>query len=821
MLIATNIPSLLNGVSQQPATQRFSSQAEDQVNAYSSVVEGLGKRPCTEFIGKLLNSNITASSNFVHGINRDATERYIVVIGGTSTSNIRVYDLNGTQKTVNTPDGTTYLNTSEKARDIRCVTIGDYTFVLNKSITAAIDSTTTAARNPEALFVVENGVYHGTYTIKIGTFTYTHITGGSSAQGDCVEIAAALMTLITATPPTGVTVTREGYVLHAQSTSSADFNASVSDGLGGIGLRLIKGSVQSFTDLPTLAQNNMYVKVEGVPGAVEDDYYVKFTAKNGGFGEGTWSETIAPSVKYKFNYTTMPHVLIRLSDGTFVFKKADGVQYSSYVGTDAGWSERQVGDDVTNPLPSFVGQKINDIFLFKDRLGFLANESVIMSETAEYFQFWRTTTTQIIDSDPIDVQSGFPQVSVLRSAVPISDRLVIFSDKAQFIVQGGQVFTPTTVSMTAATRYEMTSDMSPVSTGKTVFFPILRSGNTGIREFQQSEQDPSLFDAPEVTAAVPKYIPSICRTMAFNSMESVLAVLPPYSITQTPSEMYIYKFFGSGSQRIQSSWSKFTFGAMLPIGMAFFDNWLYIVHLNATDNLLYLSRMDFSPNQRDLAEAGTEYAAYKTLLDERVDEKQCTVTYNSGTDQTTVVFPQARQYGGTFQIVSRRAYTGTAHTNYGEVFYSGVPSSNTLVIPGKLETTPGTVAFYAGFSYQMLYEFSEITLKAPRQSGGQELLSTGRLQLRYCTIQYANSGYFETRVVPDYGDSSIAEWTGNDLGLNNAILGQMNISDGKFKFAVYQKSDEVRVRLLNDTFLPSNFLSAEFECLYSTRSKRV
>jgi hypothetical protein len=75
--------------------------------------------------------------------------------------------------------------------------------------------------------------------------------------------------------------------------------------------------------------------------------------------------------------------------------------------------------------------------------------------------------------------------------------------------------------------------------------------------------------------------------------------------------------------------------------------------------------------------------------------------------------------------------------------------------------------------------------------------------------------------VPDYGDSSIAEWTGNDLGLNNAILGQMNISDGKFKFAVYQKSDEVRVRLLNDTFLPSNFLSAEFECLYSTRSKRV
>lgn len=824
MLIATNIPSLLNGISQQPPTQRFSSQAQDQVNAYSSVVEGLGKRPCTEFVAKLPDSDILSGSQFVHPINRDATERYIVIIAGAGAGGaIRVYGLDGTQKTVNTPDGVTYLNSTNRQQSIRCVTIGDYTFILNRETTVAMDATVSASRNPEALFVVENGVYHGTYTIKIGVKTYTHTAGGSSGDGDCITIAAALKTLIDADPPANITVTREGYVIHAQSTSSTDFNASVADGLGGIGLRLIKGSVQSFTDLPTVAQNSMYVKVEGVPGEQEDDYYVKFTAKNGGFGEGTWSETIAPGVKYKYNYTTMPHVLIRLSDGTFVFKKADGVQYSSYAGTNAGWAERYVGDDITNPLPSFVGQRINDIFLFKDRLGFLANESVIMSETAEYFQFWRTTVSQIIDSDPIDIQSGFPQVSILRAAVPISDRLVVFSDKAQFIVQGGQVFTPTTVSMTPATRYEMISDVAPISTGKSVFFPILRSGNMGIREFQQSEQDPGLFDAPELTASVPKYLTTPIWQMAFNSMESVLIVLPKYTSQQdSDNGFFVYKFFGSGSQRIQSSWSRFGFGKMFPIGVAFFDNYLYIIHFDNLDYSLHLVRMDFSPNQKDQAKSGTAFAAYKTLLDDRADETKCTVTYNAGTDQTTVIVPHSYRASGIMQIVSRMATVGATQTSYGEVFYEGlVPSNKTIVINGKLETTPGTVAFYAGYKYTMLYEFSEVTLKAPRQSGGQELLSTGRLQLRYCTVQYANSGFFEAKVIPEYGDQTSAEWTGNDLGLNNAILGQMNISDGKFKFTVYQKSDEVRVQLLNDSFLPSNFLSAEFECLYSTRSKRV
>lgn len=819
MLISTAIPSLLNGVSQQPDSQRFPSQAEEQVNGYSSVVDGLSKRPCTEFIKDLGNTLITTQDEHVHAIKRDAIERYMVVI---SSSAVKVFDLAGNAKTVNAPDGYGYLSPaagSSFLNSIKCVTIGDYTFIVNRTKTVAMDAATVAGRNPEALVAIINGGYHTNYSIKINATTYSHLTGGSSADGDCVEIAKALVTAYNLAPITNITVTRTGHVLHFASSPATAFTISVDDGFGGAGTVLVKDSVQSFADLPTIAPTGMRVKIEGVPGERADDYYVEFTANAGtGTGEGIWREDTASGVRYKYDYATMPHALIRLSNGEFVFKRVNGVIYGAFAGTDATWAERYVGDDTTNPLPSFVNQKINDIFLFKDRLGFLANESVIMSEVAEYFNFWRTTVTQILDSEPIDIQSAFPQVSILRAAVPINDRLVVFSDKAQFIMQGTQVLTPTSVSLTAATQYEMDPTVTPVAAGNSVFFVINRSGSRGIREFTQSENDANLFDALEITASVPKYLPQSIRALAFNSMENSLVVLPEYAYSK---DLFVYKFFGAGSQRLQSSWSKFTLSTYT-VGMAFFDNSMYLMGYT-TDGYTTLESMDFSPSQRDLAKSSsTVYADYKTMLDCRAPETACTVSYNSGTDTTTVTVPFSVRADRNLCIVSRAAVVSGSTTIHGEVLYKGKPGARTFTVPGKLESTPGTVAFYVGFDYEMLYEFSTVMLRiSNRTRGTSDTITTGRLQVRYCTVQYANSGYFKAKAIPDYGDESVSEWTGNDTGTNNAIVGKMNISEGKFKFPVYGLNTEVRVQLLNDTFLPCSFLNAEFECLYQTRSQRA
>jgi len=820
MLISTTIPSLLNGVSQQPSAQRFPTQAEAQVNAYSSVVDGLSKRPNTEFI-RDTGAAYKLGNEYTHNINRDATERYMVIVG---SNDIKVIGTDGFERPVNKPDGVEYLLPAAGSafdNSIRCVTIGDYTFILNRTKTVAMDATTTAIPNSMGLVAIVNGAYQTKYTVTVNGTDYTHQTAASANDADCTKIAEDLLATYNASPQANISAEQEGYVLRFYRTDTNPFTLTVNDGLGGRGMLVVKDSVQSFTDLPNIAFDGMVVQIEGIPGAPEDDHYVQFNAEiSGQMSEGIWVESLAPGVKYKYDYATMPHVLIRLSGGQFVFKKADGTLYSGQAGTDAEWAERYVGDDISNPFPSFVGQEINDIFLFKDRLGILANEAVVMSETAEYFNFWRTTVTQILDSDPIDVQSAFPQVSIMRAAIPINDRLVVFSDKAQFVLQSNQVLTPTSVSLTAATQYEMDPNIPPVSSGNTVFFAFKRSGNYGIREFTQSEQDGNLFDAPEVTAAVPKYLPPGIRKMVFNSIESCLIVIPTAAYS---SELFVYKFYGSGSQRIQSSWSKFDMGVNV-LGAEVFDNYLYLATDSPNENTVSLERMDFSPAQTDEAKNGVggDNAAYKTLLDCRADETQCGVVYDAGTDQTTLTIPFGPRPDVRMVIVSRKALASGAYTTHGEILWTGYPTSRTITIQGRLESTPGTVAFYIGFQYEMLYEFTRLYLRLRRaQNGNSETVTSGRLQVRYCSVQYANSGHFKTKVIPEYGDESVTEWTGNDLGLLNSTLGDMTVSDGRYKFAVYGLNDEVRVQLLNDTFMPCSFLNAEFECLYHTRSRRA
>ena len=179
------------------------------------------------------------------------------------------------------------------------------------------------------------------------------------------------------------------------------------DGLANTGLGLVYKEVDFITDLPKNVFNNFRVKVRGDVELTQDDYYVYFKTKdNEDYGEGAWIETAGWSQDgtvtgqtegeaLDFNASTMP---IQIVPEPLV----NGV-ITGYTIKTADWMIRKAGDLETNPAPSFVGSPINDIFFFKNRLGFLTDNAVIFSEADEYFNFWRTTTQSLLDSAPIDV----------------------------------------------------------------------------------------------------------------------------------------------------------------------------------------------------------------------------------------------------------------------------------------------------------------------------------------------------------------------------------------------------------------------------------
>lgn len=820
------IPNLLNGVSQQPANLRFPTQAEVQENAYSSVVDGLGKRPPTEHVGMLISGS--AGDAFIHTIDRgDGIEEYIVVV---RNGGIKVFGTDGVERTVATPDGVSYLTLGTgytASSGFRAASIADFTFIVNTSKTVTLSNTTTTAALYDALVWVKQGQFETKYSIlgdnpsefisdKSGVVHGsggTHIVDGEEfhdvSNADAAHIAAHLKENFTTTTSPW-TLERSGYSIYIQKTS--DFDISVSDGLGGVGLGLIKGSVQSFSELPLVARDGMIVEVEGLPDEDVDNYWIQFTSKNAGtIGEGTWAETVAPGIKYLYNYNTMPMVLIRLPSGAdhdFVLKEADGTIYTdptigAIAGTDVLWESRLCGDDLTNPAPTFVNTQIKDVFLFRGRLGFLAGENIILSEAGFYFNFWRTSVTSLLDSDPIDIASSYPQITLMKHAVPFSERLILFSDKVQFVLNAPTILSGTTAALTPIANYDILSDCKPFLVGQEVFFPFSRGGYSGVREFIPNQADSTLLVAPEVSAQVPKYMPGNLTIMAGTPHENILVCL----CSDDPAAMYVYKWLDANGERIQSSWSRWDLKYASAIrGIAWLRSTLYIAVQRPQG--LFLEKITVEPNRKDTN------SKFVTNLDRRIE--LVTGSFNPVTGITPVTLPYTIPTGSSddFAVVLKATLSNEA--GYQPNIVSAPAGGSTINLLGDWSGK----SVWVGTKYTMLYQFSTQYL---RQSDGQRQVtrSTGRFQIRAMNLNYSESSYFRAEVTHRFsGTAYTYPWAGNILGTGQAIIGDVPVEYGSFRFPVYGKNDEMIIEIKNDTPLPSNFLSAEIEATYESRSTR-
>jgi len=822
-LLSKGLANLIGGVSQQPDAIRFDNQCDAMDNAFPSVLDGLTKRMPTEHVANLDAATPGADEDyFVHLINRDPAERYVVTVkSDESAATIKVHTLDGTAKTVDVPDGTSYLQMSSATKyaetQLRAITIADYTFIVNRTKTVAMAADTDAGGNPDALFFVKQGDYGTQYTASItkGGTTYTTVveTDDGSAAGDREDIdttriakaiqngnnTGALSLVVTLTnggvhATSGVTVTRSGSVVRFLSDDSTDFTINASDGLGDTALLGIKDTTQHLTDLPTSAPHGFRVKIVGDATDVRDDYYVKFVADDGVFGTGHWQEFRGATdaddaaLKYKLNPTTMPHVLVRKSDGNFVFGAVDGGQTELPL-----WGERNAGDDVSNSDPTFVGKAINDIFLFKNRLGFLADENVVLSETSEFFNFWRTTVTAVLDTDVIDVASTHSSVSILTSAIPVSNQLVLFSEQTQFILHSGVPLSTQTVSMTKTTNYESVSDVRPVTLGSSIYFGFTRGAYTGIRQYYVVEDATTLFEAADISAQVPQYLDGNLRDLAGSSHEDILFALADGD----RSVLYAYKFFDDTQDRLQSAWSRFTFPTNTTIlGIEFIDTTLYLV-VKRSDGI-FLDKMRMESGLVDAPKS------YRTLLDRRVDQAACTLSV----DGLTITMPYKAYTGTTMEVITKAGarIPVTTQTN----------DSNQLVMSSALTG----VDYWLGEAYEMVYQFSDVILREPSMGGGTSPVTEARVQVRYITLTFSNTGFFKVEVTPDYRDTSTHPFTGRILGSGGNLIGSVPLESGAFRVPVYSKNNQVTITCKNDTPLPCALTSAEFEMSVNSRSQR-
>ncbi len=877
-LVTSTIPNLINGVSQQPAALRLASQAEQVVNCMSSPVEGLKKRPPAHHVKKLFSGSAGAGRPFVHVVDRDGTIRYMVLI---QDNNIRVFDLDGTEKTVNKPDGTSYLDiTGEPSQQFRVASVADYTFIASREKTVALLNDLAPGSGTKGMVFIRSAEYDCTYRVKVdgsevtyktmpaggkntsasysqtlttvtvtanghglvagneitfsplsgagvsgtytiataptaNTFTYT-AAQSQTASGNCTinynpalsstEIALNLRTSLAAALGAGWTITNTDYVIVVVKDNGGDYTLTSSDSRNGGATIPIKSSVAGLTDLPTIAPHDFLVKVQGSKETEYDDYYVKFAANAGsGTGPGQWRETVAPGITYKLDPTTMPHVLVRESNGTFTFRKFD-------------WSQRLAGDKSVSPDPSFVGSKINNVTLFRNRLVLLSDENVILSAADSYDRFFPSTVQTVTDDDPIDLTCGGNRINFLLSAIPFASTLLLFSRHGQFRLDSGtytvQALSPKTANITQMTSFEMTDDVDPVSAGRTIFFPIPRGSFHGLREFFLPEASSPIPDSEEVSSSIPRYVPSNLSTLiATISEEAIIAISK-----DQPKRLYLYKFFFQGEEKLQSSWSYWEYGGNKAVlGADFVDSDLYLVM--QYDDGVYLEKTVIRPENVDTG------APIELLVDRKASEASCAValTTPAGLDvQSTITLPYPINPGSTMVVVGRYATPNTIKP--GQVIYpisqttaGGAGGNGTLTVRGDLTAAK----FFVGELYEMLYEFSTQYLKEQPPGGGMAVISGPKLQLRTWTMIFDQSSAFEVKVIPRGRSTQEFPYSGFEVGDQEVQLGEPGIRTNRFRVPVMTQNIDAKIQVVSESPLPCRLQSAEWEGWYHTRSQRL
>jgi hypothetical protein len=745
------------------------------------------------------------TSPFIHTVLRDSDERYILVV---SDGELKVFDLEGNEKVVNAPEGFDYLTTDNPRADLAAVTIQDHTFIVNRKITVALDAETTPARPVEAIVWVKQANFSTDYTIEVNGTEYTKATGKQLTDGatnlKTSDIAKDLKDLLVAalTAPDW-SISQVGSTIHIKRLTAGDFAVKVRDSYGDKAMSLAYEKVQHFSDLPNVAPEGFRVEVQGDAESSSDNYWVEFVPNNEGTTEmdqGTWEECAAPGIPFKLDPETMPHGLVREADGTFSFRPFDGATYAEREWPE--WGTRDCGDETTAKAPTFVGKTISDVTFWKNRLGFLADSNVILSRAGEYFEFWRETVTTVLDSDPVDVSANHTKASQLHYAVPFSEQLLLFADQTQFVMTSDdQPLTPRTASIVATTSFQASLEARPVPVGPNVYFATVSGGWAGLREYFVSP-DTKLHDAANVTAHVPKYIRGTITRLTASDNESALCALS----SGDRNTLWVYRYLWQGNEKLQSSWSKFTFQAEI-LSADFVESSLYMIVKDA--NGVYLEVLPFDPGRQD------EDSDFVTCLDRRLDESQVASTYDAATGTTTFTLP----YLGNAMT---KVVTRTAYGESQELLATPGVSLQVLSVDGDEVTVRGNhedTPVFIGETYTSRYVFSTPTLRQ-QQGNSQVPVLRGRLQIKFWSVAYDDTGYFQTVVTPTYGDAYSYTYSGRNVSSGNAILNQVVLSDGTFTFPVRHRADQVQVELSSDSHLPCRFVQASWEADYWPVSRR-
>jgi len=429
---------------------------------------------------------------------------------------------------------------------------------------------TTNKSTAESLFIdvtIEGIVYRVSVEAVEPVTTYQDVSGigyhktPKNPENGAISMATILNGLKSSVNSNLSNVTAEvigsGLYMHGSSASGVNFlGGAVNENMSVIGQR-----AQDITRLPAMNKQGYVAQISNAADLDTDDYYVKFEANNGTSGAGSYEETVRPHnfdgsgndpMLKGFDAATMPHALINNRNGTFSFVKLDEATANA-ANNDNYWKDRDVGDDTSNPYPTFTGHKIQEMFFHRNRLGFVSGENIILSQPGSYFNFFIVSAISFSDDNPIDITVSDVKPAFINHVLPIQKGLMMFSDNGQFLLfTESDIFSPKTARLKKVASYECDSSIQPVDLGTSILFTSNVAAYARAFEATIIDDDtpPQII---EQTRVVPEFLPKDITKSANSTAIGIVS----YS-KKGDNAVYHYKYYNAGNKREQSAWYSWT-----------------------------------------------------------------------------------------------------------------------------------------------------------------------------------------------------------------------------------------------------------------------
>ena len=683
--------------------------------------------------------------------------------------------------------------------DIELLTLNDSTFVLNKRRTVRMrgrlsHATDVDEHRAQVVIAVANNATDYEILLTQGgtTTTFSHTSANSGASADTV--AAALASDITANA--AYTATQVGAGVYITSTSA--FSVETRGGNSETAIFALTDTIADTNRLPVQSRDGYVVRVVNAEEVEIDDMFVQFSTDGGGnFGTGQWEETIEPGLRFEFDNLTMPHRLVRQEDNSFTYEPVN-------------WNNRLVGDDETNPFPSFVDNEITHIFFYRNRMGFLSGQNVILSKAGDLFNFWNTSAQTATNDDPIDISAAGKRPVFLNYVEPTAVGLVLYSTNEQFLLStDSDILAPTSAKVNAMSAYECDANVESVSLGTSQAFVSKTPLYTRVFELNDisSEQPPLMAD---ITNVVPELIPESINSMVASPALSIVSLGEIGKST-----LHQYRFLArTRDERLLNSWYKWELtGTLLA---QFFDSSTFYAVVrnddgdNCTTDDVYVQSFDMTQS----SEEGflTLPTGEKTDVCLDLFHINPHRTYTESTNKTTISLPYDSVTGKTFNVVVLGGFIGdtasTSSQSVGAVLtptITGSAGSQQVEIDGDFLGRDIIIGFNYNMSVKLptLYRY---------ETGNNQVTNddVSSLIIHRLKVKTGLSGPVDYKIEI----TGINDWT-NTISVtqpNQYQLNNVNMqASSTHVVPIYQRNENLAVEIIGNTPFPVSLLGLDWE----------